>query len=82
MECFTKIVKCFWLLTIFAIDSMLDVWQGSEYASGLLNLFYSGLKRDTLEWLLHAKLIIVFTSKFFPYSEVMHGSTIFKLIKC
>ena len=36
-------------MTIFAKHSILDVWQGSEYASGLLKLFRRGSKRDTRE---------------------------------
>ena len=49
MKCFTKKVKSFSLLTIFAKHSILDIWQGSEYASGLLKLFSQISKRDTLE---------------------------------
>ena len=54
----------FQLLTIFAKHSILDVWQGSEYASGLLKLFCPGFKKDTREYLLYIKLIIVFTQHF------------------
>ena len=32
MERFAKIINGFQLLTIFAKQSLLDVWQGSEYA--------------------------------------------------
>ena len=35
MELFTKIVKHWKSLIIFAKISILDVWQGSEYASEL-----------------------------------------------
>ena len=60
MECLTKKVKGCKLLTILQKNSILDVSQGSEYASGLQELFYHGSKRDTGEcW--HAELIIVFT---------------------
>ena len=34
IESFAKIVNGFMPLTIFAKRSILDVWQGSEYASG------------------------------------------------
>ena len=63
----------FQLLSIFAKQSILDVWQGSEYASRLLKLFCPGSKRDTQKCLLYIKLIIVFTPnlEFFPYSEVI-----------
>ena len=33
MERFAKVVNKFYLLTIFAKCSILDVWQGSGYAS-------------------------------------------------
>ena len=53
--------------------SILDIGQGSEYASGLLKLFCPDSKRDTQEYLLYIKLIIVFTPnlEFFPYFEVI-----------
>ena len=38
MEPFGKIIKNFLRLTIFAKSSILDVWQGSEYASGIFSL--------------------------------------------
>ena len=81
-------------MTIFTKQSILNVWQSSECISGLLKLFCRGSKRDTRERLMYAKLIILFTSNLeFPsypfnlkkfwkkYSEVIHGSTTFKLIK-
>ena len=37
----------FYPLTIFEKHSMFDVLQSSEYASGLLKLFYCGSKTDT-----------------------------------
>ena len=42
-----------------------------------------GSKRGTREGLIYAKLIIVFICnlEFFPYAEVIHGSTKFKLKK-
>ena len=40
LELFLKLVSGFQLLTIFAKSSILDVWQGSEYASGLMGLWY------------------------------------------
>ena len=36
MECFAKIVNSFGPSTIFAKRPILDVWQGSEYASKCL----------------------------------------------
>ena len=47
------------------------------------NLFCRGFKRDGRERLIYTKLIIVFTPnlEFFPDSEVIHGSTTFKLTK-
>ena len=53
--------KDFQPLTIFAKQFILYVWQGSEYASGLLKLFCPGSKRDAQECLLYISLIIVFT---------------------
>ena len=38
MELFAKIVNGFQLLAIFAKNSILDVWQASEYASGNIDL--------------------------------------------
>ena len=40
MECFAKIIISKKQLTIFAKRPILDVLQGSEYASGCLNLFF------------------------------------------
>ena len=76
-------INSFYLLTIFAKHSILNVWQGSEYAFGLLMLFCYGSKRDTQECLIYTKLFIVFTpnSDFSHYSEVIHGSTTFKVTK-
>ena len=50
---------------------------------GLLKLFCCVSQRDTQDCLIYAKLIIVFTPdlKFSPFSEVIHGSTTFKLTK-
>ena len=36
MECFAKIVNEFYTLTVFTKRSILDIWQGSEYASDFL----------------------------------------------
>ena len=46
-------------------------------------LFYRGSQRDTQNCLIYAKLMIVFTPnlKFFPYSEIIHESTTFKITK-
>ena len=35
MELYPKIVNDFYLLTISSKRSLLDVWQGSEYVSGM-----------------------------------------------
>ena len=71
-------------MTTFAKHSILDVSQGSEYASRLLKLFYCGYKRDAQErWYMPnsaAITIIVFLPnwEFPPYSEsymeVKHSS--------
>ena len=55
MELFVKIVSGFWLLTIFAKRSILNIWQGSEYASarhGSLSHFRSraNSKHCLLKW--------------------------------
>ena len=46
MECLSTKVNRFEPLTIFAKHSILDVWQGSQYAPGLLKLFCRVSKRD------------------------------------
>ena len=70
---FNKKVNGFCPLTIFEKHSVLDGWQGSEYASRLLELLCCGSKRDTWEgW---------YMPNWFPYSGVIHGSAAFKLIK-
>ena len=65
-------------------NTIVDVWHGSEYTSGLRKLFCHGSQSDTPDCVIYAKLIIVFTPnlEFLPYSEVLHGSTILKLTKC
>ena len=70
-------------MIIFTKHSILNVWHGSEYTSGLPYLFCPGSERDTQDCWLYAKLIIVFTSnlEFSPDSEVIDGSTTFKLTK-
>ena len=67
----------------FRKHSILNIWHGSEYTSGLLKLFWRRSQRNSRDCLIYAKLIIVFTPNlaFFPYSEVIHGSTTFKLTK-
>ena len=71
------------LSTIFAKQSILDIWQDSEYTSGLLNLFCCGSKKDTQKRLIYTKLIIVLSPniEFFPYYKVIYGSATFKLAK-
>ena len=44
---------------------------------GFLKLFCCGSQRDTRDCLIYAKLNLEFS----PYSEVIHGSTTFKLTK-
>ena len=36
MEYFAEIVNIFYQLTVFTKQSILDIWQGSEYASDCL----------------------------------------------
>ena len=67
-------------MTIFAKHSILDVWQGSEYASGLLMLLCHGsdiwkVGICQTDYSIHSKLRV------FPYSEIIHGSKTFKLMK-
>ena len=71
------------MLTIFPKYLIFDVWQCSEYASGLLKSFCNSSRRDTEERLLYAKLNIVFTPnlEFSHYSEAIHGSATSKLTK-
>ena len=70
-------------LIVFAKHSILDVWQGSECASGLLKLFCHDSKKDTQESLIYTKVIVVFTPnlEFSSYYEVIHGSATFKLAR-
>ena len=42
-------------MSIFAKHSMLAVWQGSKYSSGLFKLLCCGSKRDTQEGLFMPK---------------------------
>ena len=55
IECLTKNVNRFKPLTIFSKQPILDVWQGSGYASGSLKLFYRGFKRDSNKRLTRVK---------------------------
>ena len=70
-------------LISFTKHSISDIRHGSEYTAGLIKLFCHGYQRDTRDCLIHDKLIIVFTPnlKVPPYSEVISGSTTFKLTK-
>ena len=83
MECFTKKVSSFQALIIFAKYLIFGVWQGSEYASGLLKSFCNSSTRDTQVRLIYAKLNIVFTpnKEFSPLCEAIHESTTSKLTK-
>ena len=40
MERFAKIVNGYQLLTIFTKRSILDIWQGSEYASSIMTYLF------------------------------------------
>ena len=69
-------------MIIFAKQSILYVWQGCEYASGLLKLFCPGSKGVMFaiyqaDDSIHSKLRI------FPlfWSHAVHGSTTFKQTK-
>ena len=54
-------------LTIFTKHSILDIWQGSEYASGLLKLLCRDSKRDTREgWYMSNWLNYLHQNKNFP----------------
>ena len=66
---------------LFLQNTISDVWHGSEYTSALLKLFCGGSQRYTWDCLIYAKPIMVFTPEFSPYTEVIHESTTFKLIK-
>ena len=70
-------------MIIFLKSSILDVSHGPGYTFVLLKLLCRDSQSDTREHLIYAKLIIVFTPnlEFSPYSEVIHGSTTFKLTK-
>ena len=62
---------------------MLDVRQGFKYAPGLLKLLCCGSKNDTqgkagicqTDCSIHSEL------KIFRYSDIIHGSTTFRLTK-
>ena len=47
----------------------------------MFDMVCRGSQRDTWDCFIYAKLIVVFTPnlEFSPYSEVIHGSTTFKL---
>ena len=47
--CLTKKVGRLKPLTIFIKQSVWDVWQGSGYAFGSLQLFFHDFQRDTRE---------------------------------
>ena len=75
-----KKVNGFYAMTISTKHSILDVWQSSDYAAGLLKLLCHGSreihgKTDICQTYIPSKL------RTFPYSEVTHGSRIFKLKK-
>ena len=74
-------VNGFYLLTISAKHSILDVWQGSDYASGLFKLFCCGSKRDTPKNWYMPNIYIRSRLRLFSYSELTHISTTFKLKK-
>ena len=82
IECLTKKVKRFKPLTIFSKQSILGVLHGSGYAFGSLKLLCRDLrgiyrKADICQtdYSIHSK------QRMFPHSNVIHGSTTFKLTK-
>ena len=82
MECLTQKLMAFTHL-FSKKHSILDASQGSEYASGLLKLFFPASKRNARKVdICHTDYIIHFKLRIFPYSETIHGSTTFKLMKC
>ena len=65
--CLTKKVNRFKSLTIFTKQSILEVWQGSGYASGSFKLFCRGFNRDTREgWYMSNWLWYSLQTKNFP----------------
>ena len=60
-------------MTISVKHSILDVWQGSDYASGLLKLLCCGSKRDTPENWYMPNIYICSKLRIFPYSKVRHA---------
>ena len=50
MKRFTKIVNCFYQLTIFVKRSILDVWQGFEYTSAECHKENQDLDLVSVEW--------------------------------
>ena len=77
---FNKKVNGFYPLTIFAKHSILDVWQGSEYASGLLKLLCRGWIQGKVD-ICQTDYSIYLKLRISPYSEVIHGISTFKLTK-
>ena len=77
IECFTK------KRNIFKKHSILDVWHSSKYTSGFLKFYCRGSQRDSRDFSIYTKLIIVLTPnlELSSYSNVIHGSTTFKLTK-
>ena len=74
-KCLTKKVNGFQPLSIYAKNSILDIWQGSDYVSGLLKLNCHGSKiHGYTRMFIYALLIILFTPKLSPvlisYMEV------------
>ena len=50
MKRFTKIVNCFYQLTIFVKRSILDVWQGFEHTSAECHKENQDLDLASAEW--------------------------------
>ena len=69
--------------TIFAKHSILDVWQDSEYSSGLLKLFCPGSRYMGMLAIISADYSIHSKLRIFPlfWSHTVHGSTTFKQTK-
>ena len=65
-------------MAISAKHPILDVWQGSDFDSGLFKLLCCGSKGYTWkDWYIPN----IYSLQTFPYSEFTHGSATFKLKK-
>ena len=69
MQCFAKIVIAEKALTIFPKNSILDIWQGSEYASVLAFFFLTFLILYCLEQYISTSLKITSDSVYIIVME-------------